>query len=85
MRPKNRAELRLAVKAVRFWKNDAQQGLAHFMEHMNFNGTTHFLKNELVNFLQKTGYVSAPTSMHIPALMKPVVHAADPDGLGRIA
>jgi zinc protease len=53
--PKNRAELRLAVKAGSVLETDAQQGLAHFMEHMNFNGTKHFPKNELVNFLQKTG------------------------------
>jgi zinc protease len=32
-----------------------QQGLAHFMEHMNFNGTTHFPKNDLVDYLQKSG------------------------------
>ncbi|KAA6430469.1 insulinase family protein [Dyadobacter flavalbus] len=53
--PKNRAELRLAVKAGSVLETDQQQGLAHFMEHMNFNGTTNFPKNELVNFLQKTG------------------------------
>ena len=53
--PKNRAELRLAVKAGSILETDAQQGLAHFMEHMNFNGTTNFPKNELVNFLQKNG------------------------------
>lgn len=53
--PKNRAELRLIVKAGSVLETDAQQGLAHFMEHMNFNGTTNFPKNELVNFLQKTG------------------------------
>jgi zinc protease len=53
--PKNRAELRLAVKAGSVLETNQQQGLAHFMEHMNFNGTTNFPKNELVNFLQKTG------------------------------
>ncbi|WP_221390732.1 pitrilysin family protein [Dyadobacter sp. NIV53] len=53
--PKNRAELRLAVKAGSILETDDQQGLAHFMEHMSFNGTTNFPKNELVNFLQKTG------------------------------
>jgi zinc protease len=53
--PKNRAELRLALKVGSVLETDAQQGLAHFMEHMNFNGTTNFPKNELVNFLQKTG------------------------------
>jgi len=53
--PKNRAELRLAIKAGSVLETNDQQGLAHFMEHMNFNGTTNFPKNELVNFLQKTG------------------------------
>ena len=36
-------------------ENDNQRGLAHFMEHMGFNGTIHFPKNELVDFLQKSG------------------------------
>lgn len=53
--PKDRAELRLVVKAGSILENDDQQGLAHFMEHMSFNGTTNFPKNELVDFLQKTG------------------------------
>ena len=53
--PKKRAELRLAVKAGSVLETDDQQGLAHFMEHMNFNGTKNFPKNELVDFLQKTG------------------------------
>jgi zinc protease len=53
--PKNRAQLRLMVKAGSVLENDEQQGLAHFMEHMNFNGTKNFPKNELVDFLQKSG------------------------------
>lgn len=53
--PKNRAELRLVVRAGSVLETDAQQGLAHFMEHMEFNGTTHYPKNELVNFLQSAG------------------------------
>jgi zinc protease len=53
--PKNRMELRLVVNAGSVLETDAQQGLAHFMEHMNFNGTKDFPKNELVNFLQKSG------------------------------
>jgi zinc protease len=36
-------------------ENDDQLGLAHFMEHMGFNGTKNFPKNDLVNYLQKTG------------------------------
>lgn len=53
--PKNRMELRLVVNAGSILETDAQQGLAHFLEHMNFNGTKNFPKNEVVNFLQKSG------------------------------
>lgn len=53
--PKNRMELRLVVNAGSILETDEQQGLAHFMEHMNFNGTKSFPKNELVDFLQKSG------------------------------
>lgn len=54
-KPEKKVELRLAVNAGSVQENDNQQGLAHFMEHMGFNGSKHFPKNELVDFLQKTG------------------------------
>ncbi|MFZ4523399.1 MAG: M16 family metallopeptidase [Bacteroidales bacterium] len=54
-KPEKRLELRLVVNAGSILENDDQQGLAHFMEHMNFNGTRTFPKNELIDFLQKTG------------------------------
>jgi len=54
-KPEKKVELRLAVNAGAVLENDNQRGLAHFMEHMNFNGSTHFPKNELVDFLQKSG------------------------------
>jgi zinc protease len=53
--PKNRAELRLVVNAGSVLETDKQVGLAHFVEHMAFNGTQHFKKNELVNFLERSG------------------------------
>jgi zinc protease len=53
--PKNRAELRLVVNAGSVLESDKQVGLAHFVEHMCFNGTEHFKKQELVNFLEKSG------------------------------
>lgn len=53
--PKNRAELYLVNKAGSVLENDDQQGLAHFTEHMAFNGTKDFPKNELVSYLQKSG------------------------------
>lgn len=53
--PKNRATLYLANKVGSILENDDQQGLAHFMEHMSFNGTKNYPKNALVNYLQKAG------------------------------
>jgi zinc protease len=53
--PKNRADLYLVNKVGSVLENDNQQGLAHFTEHMAFNGTRDFPKNELVNYLQKAG------------------------------
>ncbi len=54
-KPEKRVELRLVVNAGSVLENNDQQGLAHFMEHMNFNGTKTFPKNQLIDFLQKTG------------------------------
>ena len=48
-------ELRLVVNTGSILENADQRGLAHFMEHMNFNGSKHFPKNELVDYLQKVG------------------------------
>lgn len=53
--PKDRAELRLVVKAGSVLETDQQAGLAHFTEHMAFNGTKNFEKQELVDFLEKSG------------------------------
>jgi zinc protease len=53
--PAKRAELRLAVNAGSLVEDDDQRGMAHVIEHMGFNGTTHFKKNELVNYLQSIG------------------------------
>lgn len=54
-KPQNKVELRLVVKAGSILEDNDQQGLAHFMEHMNFNGLKHFEKNELVSYLQSIG------------------------------
>ncbi len=54
-KPKNRVELRLVVNAGSLMETDEQQGLAHFVEHMCFNGTKNFPKSELVDFLEKAG------------------------------
>jgi len=54
-KPENRAFLRLVVNAGSVLENDNQQGLAHLIEHMAFNGSKHFQKNELVNYLESIG------------------------------
>ncbi len=53
--PENKVELRLVVNAGSILETDAQLGLAHFMEHMNFNGTKNFQHNQLVDYLQSIG------------------------------
>lgn len=53
--PAHRVQLYLVNKVGSILERDDQRGLAHFMEHMSFNGTTHFPKNELVHYLQKSG------------------------------
>ncbi len=54
-RPERKLELRLVVKAGSILEDEDQQGLAHFVEHMAFNGSTHFQKHELVDYLQSIG------------------------------
>jgi zinc protease len=54
-RPKDRAELILAVNAGAVQEDADQNGLAHFCEHMAFNGTRTFPKQKLVDFLESTG------------------------------
>ena len=53
--PARRLELRLVVKAGSILEDEDQRGLAHFTEHMAFNGSTHFRKHEVVGWLQSIG------------------------------
>lgn len=54
-RPEKKAELRLVVKAGSILEDEDQLGLAHFAEHMAFNGSKNFKKNDIVSFLQSIG------------------------------
>jgi zinc protease len=54
-RPEKRAELRLVVNAGSILEDDNQRGLAHFVEHMAFNGTRRFPKADIVNYLERIG------------------------------
>jgi zinc protease len=59
-KPEKRAELRLAVNAGSILEDDDQLGLAHFCEHMAFNGTKNFKKQEIINFLEGIGVRFGP-------------------------
>jgi len=66
-RPAKRLSLRLAVKAGSLFEADDQQGLAHLIEHMAFNGSAHFKPGELVSYFESIGarlgpHVNAYTS-----------------------
>lgn len=54
-RPKGEAVYRLFVKAGSVMEDDDQRGLAHFLEHIAFNGTRHFPGDGIVRFLQSKG------------------------------
>ena len=53
--PLGRAQISLAVKAGSVHETDDQRGLAHFVEHMAFNGTERFAKQEIVEYLESIG------------------------------
>lgn len=53
--PKDRVVMYLATKVGSILETDDELGLAHFLEHMQFNGTKNFPKNELVDYLQRAG------------------------------
>ena len=54
-KPEKRLLLQLAVNAGSVNENDSQQGLAHFMEHMCFNGTKSWKENEMISMLETMG------------------------------
>ena len=53
--PKGRASLRLLVNAGSLNEKDDQQGLAHFLEHMAFKGSTHYAPGTLISYFQRLG------------------------------
>ena len=58
--PIGRAQISLAVKAGSVLETDDQQGLAHFLEHMAFNGTERFAKHEIIEYLESIGSTFGP-------------------------
>ncbi|MCB9797864.1 MAG: insulinase family protein [Alphaproteobacteria bacterium] len=58
--PEDRAELRLVVKAGSVLEDEDQQGLAHLVEHMAFNGSENFEGNELIAYMESLGAEFGP-------------------------
>lgn len=58
--PKNRILLRLVIAAGSNMEEDDQLGVAHFVEHMAFNGSKHFAQNQLVDYFESIGMVFGP-------------------------
>ncbi len=86
-KPENKIEFRLVVNAGSILENEDQQGLAHFVEHMAFNGSKNFKKNELVNYLQSIGVefgadLNAYTSFDETVYMLPIP-TGDPEVLDK--
>jgi zinc protease len=59
-KPEKRAQLWLVVNAGSVLEDEDQPGLAHFTEHMAFNGTKHFARQEIVNYLESIGMKFGP-------------------------
>jgi zinc protease len=59
-KPEKRAQLWLAVNAGSVQEDEDQHGLAHFVEHMCFNGTRRFPKHEITDFLEHSGSRMGP-------------------------
>jgi zinc protease len=59
-RPENRAYLTLAVHAVSVLEEDDEQGLAHFVEHLAFNGTSRFPEQDIIDYLRSLGMRFGP-------------------------
>lgn len=59
-KPEQRAEFYLAVNVGALSENESQNGLAHFCEHMAFNGTKNFEKKDILNYLQSIGMKFGP-------------------------
>jgi zinc protease len=63
--PPKKVSARLYIRTGSLMEQDDQQGLAHFLEHMAFNGTTHFPADEMVEFFQRLGMAfGADTNAH---------------------
>ena len=79
-RPRDRVSLHLNIQAGSLHEAADQQGLAHFLEHMLFNGTTHFKPGELVKYFQRIGMEFGPDANAHTGYAETVYDIFLPDG-----
>ena len=58
--PRDRVSMHLLVQAGSLYEEPEEQGIAHFIEHMLFNGSAHFAPGEMVKFFQRIGMQFGP-------------------------
>ncbi len=78
--PKDRVSMHLDVQAGSLDEKDNQRGLAHFLEHMVFNGTEHFPPGELVKYFQRIGMSFGPDANAHTGFNETVFDILLPDG-----
>jgi len=78
--PKERVSLHLNVQSGSLQEKESQRGLAHFLEHMLFNGSTHFEPGELVKFFQSIGMQFGPDANAHTGFGETVYDVLLPDG-----
>lgn len=79
-RPKDRVSMHLDILAGSMYESDNQQGLAHFLEHMLFNGSTNFKPGELVKYFQSIGMQFGPDANAHTGFHETVYDMLLPDG-----
>ena len=78
--PKDRVSIQLDIQAGSLNENEEQRGLAHFLEHMLFNGTDHFPSGELVKYFQRIGMRFGPDVNAHTGFDETVYHVLLPNG-----
>ncbi len=78
--PSDRVSMHLNIQAGSFHETEDQQGLAHFLEHMLFNGSTHFPPGELVKYFQRIGMQFGPDANARTGFFETVYDILLPEG-----
>ncbi|MDD2388593.1 MAG: insulinase family protein [Desulfobacterales bacterium] len=79
-KPADRVSMHLNIQAGSIHETDSQQGVAHFLEHMLFNGTEHFKPGELVKYFQGIGMQFGPDANAHTGFSETVYDILLPDG-----